>query len=295
VKTALVTGSQGFAGRHYCDVLEARGYDVAKIDIANGDDAMEYFIYDPDVHFDLVIHCAAIVGGRAKIDGNPLALASNLALDATMFQWALRTQPERVVYISSSAAYPVWMQTLSQAHALQESLIHPSLARGQVGVPDQLYGWAKLTGENLAWRARQEGLKVTVIRPFSGYGEDQSPDYPFRAFAERATGRQDPFDVWGNPRQCRDWIHIDDIVNATLFMCDYGIDGPVNLGTGRPCSMADLARMFSFAAGYSPQLNVLKDAPMGVEYRVADITELSKFYTPKISLEEGVRRALGKE
>jgi nucleoside-diphosphate-sugar epimerase len=297
VKTALVTGSAGFAGRHYVRALKEDGWSVIGIDL-NGEggergDARDFFRTAAEWSFDLVIHCAAVVGGRQVIDGAPLALASNLELDAGLFQWALRTRPGRIVYVSSSAAYPVSLQKLGDEIRLRESYIDPSFTQpGGAGFPDQLYGWTKLTGENLAHRARQEGLNVTVIRPFSGYGEDQDLSYPFRAFAERARIRADPFRVWGNPRQCRDFIHVDDIVAATLLMVREGIDGPVNLGTGNPTALGDLALAFTEHAGYEAAIETVPDAPMGVEYRVADPAYLYSFYAPKISLDEGIRRAL---
>jgi nucleoside-diphosphate-sugar epimerase len=295
-KTALVTGSAGFAGRHYVKALKKRGYAVLGLDPRNPgalshDDALYFFEHDW-TRFDLVVHCAAVVGGRANIDGAPLALAVNLQLDAAMFRWALSTKPGRVVYVSSSAAYPVPFQSLKTRTALTEGMIDPTLGQGFLCAPDQLYGWAKLTGENLAYRARQEGLAVTVIRPFSGYGADQDVSYPFRAFIERARGREDPFLVWGNPRQCRDFIHIDDIVEATMIMCEEGLDGPVNIGTGNATALGDLALLVAQIAGYTPELRVNPDAPMGVEYRVADATLMRQFYTPKVSLEEGIARAL---
>jgi nucleoside-diphosphate-sugar epimerase len=295
-KTALVTGSAGFAGRHYVKALKKRGYAVLGLDPRNPgalshDDALYFFEHDW-TRFDLVVHCAAVVGGRANIDGAPLALAVNLQLDAAMFRWALSTKPGRVVYMSSPAAYPVWMQSLERSARMQERWIDPALGRNMFGVPDQLYGWAKLTGENLAYRARQEGLAVSVIRPFSGYGADQDVSYPFRAFVERARGREDPFLVWGNPRQCRDFIHIDDIVEATMIMCEEGLDGPVNIGTGNATALGDLALLVAQIAGYTPELRVNPDAPMGVEYRIADATLMRQFYTPRISLEEGIERAL---
>jgi nucleoside-diphosphate-sugar epimerase len=294
VKTALVTGHKGFAGRHFWRTLGEAGWSVRGIDLASKvpEDARRFFTHNVTGRFDLVIHCAAVVGGRATIDGAPLALASNLELDAGLFQWALRTRPGRVVYVSSSAAYPVTLQHLEDRVSLTEAMIDPSMSRLAIGVPDQLYGWAKLTGENLAYRARQEGLAVSVIRPFSGYGEDQDESYPFRAFAERARCRENPFTVWGNPDQCRDFIHIDDIVAATLLMAEQGIDGPVNLGTGNATALGDLALLMAQGAGYEPVLQADPSAPMGVGYRVADATELQRFYQPRVELEEGIRRAL---
>lgn len=296
MKTALVTGSSGFAGRHYCEALVKAGWDVTRVDLrgsafSSPKDARGYF-HQNTQSFDLVIHCAAVVGGRDTIDGAPLALASNLELDAGLFQWALRTRPGRVVYISSSAAYPTVVQGLQDRHKLCENMIDPSFTGMLAGIPDQLYGWAKLTGENLAYRARQAGLGVTVIRPFSGYGSDQDDTYPFRAFTERARRREDPFTVWGTGQQVRDFIHIDDIVSATLHLAENGIDGPLNLGTGRAVSMLHLARMVCQAAGYSPEVKTLDGKPSGTAYRVADTTLLHEVYMPQVSLEQGILRAL---
>jgi nucleoside-diphosphate-sugar epimerase len=126
----------------------------------------------------------------------------------------------------------------------------------------------------------------------SGYGTDQALDYPFPSFIQRAKQRRDPFEIWGTGRQVRDWIHVDDIVGATLAAVDQDITGPANLGTGRPVSFNQLAEMVCKEASYQPQLKHILGAPDGVQYRVADPTRMLSYYQPKISLEEGIRRAL---
>ncbi|HMP32339.1 MAG TPA: NAD-dependent epimerase/dehydratase family protein, partial [Saprospiraceae bacterium] len=93
-----------------------------------------------------VFHFAAIVGGRAKIDGDPLLVARDLSIDAEFFFWITRQKPERVLYPSSSAAYPINLQTEGGAIALKESDINFN----DMGQPDMTYGWTKLTGEFLA-------------------------------------------------------------------------------------------------------------------------------------------------
>lgn len=297
MKTALVTGDRGFIGRHFARHLEDAGWEVLRCDLADGFDARTLFRtrgLRTDLKVDLVVHCAAVVGGRALIDGAPLALAANLELDAGLFQWALCTRPGRVLYFSSSAVYPNYMQTGTRTPAaLQESAVQPDLAgQGVVGIPDQLYGWAKLTGENLAHRARGEGLKVSVVRPFSGYGSDQGDCYPFPAFIDRALRRENPFTVWGSGEQVRDFIHIDDIVGACMAMCEQGIDGPVNLGSGEPVTMADLAAMVCERAHYKPDFKFDPAKPAGVRYRLANVARMRRFYTPRVPLEQGISQAL---
>jgi nucleoside-diphosphate-sugar epimerase len=74
-----------------------------------------------------------------------------------------------------------------------------------------------------------------------------------------------------------------------------GIDGPVNLCTGRATSFLELAAIVKAAAGYAAPNQLLTDAPTGPHYRVGDPGFLSTFYTPKVTVEEGVERALAGE
>lgn len=297
-RTALVTGSAGFLGRHFVTELTRRGYWVRGCDVAeptswHSGDCTEFFAED-DERYDLVVHCAAVVNGRAAIDGSPLAHSYNLCLDSALFRWAVRTRPGHVVYVSSSAVYPVWRQVGPRHLAdligrLQESdqeVIEPALASGH---PDQVYGWVKLVGERLAVSLRREDVPVTCVRPFSGYGPGQTADYPVAAFVARARDTSDPFVVWGDGRQVRDFVHVSDVVGATLAAVDAQWDGPLNVCTGRPVSFDELAMMVAAEVGYTPELRHLESAPTGVRHRVGDPTQLHKIYEPKIELEEGVR------
>ena len=142
----FLSGHEGFVGRHLHRAMDARGWDVTGIDLADGSgDALDFFRTD-DQHWDLAIHCAAIVGGRASIDGSPLGVATNLALDAWYMRWLVRTGTPRAVYFSSSAAYPVVLQQPGDVRRLYEEDINLAYMEE----PDASYGWAKLTGEKLA-------------------------------------------------------------------------------------------------------------------------------------------------
>ncbi len=241
--------------------------------------------------FSDVFHFAAIVGGRLKIEGDPMAVALDLSIDAEFFHWACQHRPDRVLYPSSSAAYPISLQSPSGAIALKESDI--DFTRN-LGVPDMTYGWSKLTGEFLAQiAARHYGISVVSIRPFSGYGEDQDPSYPVPAIAARAARKEDPFEVWGSGRQGRDFVHIDDVLDLIFILMDNVSDGSAyNIGSGRLTSFLDLIGIFTRIAGYSPEIKPLLDKPVGVHSRYCDISLVRERFgwTPRISLEEGMRR-----
>jgi nucleoside-diphosphate-sugar epimerase len=282
----LITGHKGFVGRHYVKALQ--NHNLTLIDIAEGNDARDFFRTN-EQSYDLVIHLAAVVGGRLMIERQPLALAVDLSIDAEMASWALRTKPRQIIYFSSSAAYPVELQNGENPRWLNENDINLKTIKN----PDLTYGWAKLTGEMLCDYLRQAGLNVLVFRPFSGYGIDQALDYPFPSLIQRGVERHDPFFVWGSLNTVRDWIHIDDIVEASLLLAAHRLSVTVNLCTGRATSFEELAQIICSQMNYRPTIKAITDAPKGVVYRVGNPTLLySLGYMPKISLEEGVSRSL---
>jgi nucleoside-diphosphate-sugar epimerase len=246
-----------------------------------------------------VYHFAAIVGGRLKIEGDPMAVALDLSIDAEFFYWICQHKPKRVLYPSSSAAYPINLQSPSGAIALSEGDID---FNKNLGVPDMTYGWSKLTGEFLAQiAARHYGISVVCIRPFSGYGEDQDLSYPVPAIAARAARKENPFEVWGTGKQGRDFVHIDDVLDLIHILMDQVSDGSAyNIGSGKLTSFLELIGLFTTLAGYTPEIKPLLDKPVGVHSRYCDMSLVEERFgwKPEISLEEGMRRvyeaALGK-
>jgi nucleoside-diphosphate-sugar epimerase len=235
-------------------------------------------------------HFAAIVGGRTTIDYHPMAVAKNMALDSVAFSWACNYKPQRMLYPSSSAAYPINLQSKHFNVALREDHIDFK----NFGMPDNTYGWAKLSGEFLALKAvEQFGLHVSCIRPFSGYGESQTIDYPISALALRAKNHENPFTVWGSGEQERDFIHIEDILDCIDILMQQRGDGKaVNIGTGRKTTFIEVINILSGFAGYTPHIMPLPEKPVGVFSRYADMSHTKKLlnWEPKIKLEVGLRR-----
>src|SRR5678816_177150 len=222
--------------------LESRGWEVWGYDITEGDDFLKK-LDGAWQQMDLVVHCAYLVGGRAAIDGTNMNLAKNLQLDASLFEWAVRTKQRRVLYFSSSAVYPVEAQSLGVLNTWKLSPFTRDKAAEMMQLrekdwedhidaqwADADYGYAKCVGERLAQTARENGVPTTVVRPFSGYGEDQSLDYPFPSIIRRA--KEGDLSVWGPPGQTRDWIHVSDVVKGALAVVESGTELPVNLCTG---------------------------------------------------------------
>ena len=314
--TALITGGCGFVGRHFIRYLLARDYAITVVDdLSTGLSPERWpvpvaltpdqrsrvsfqvcdfrdFAKERNADYDLIVHLAAVVGGRMTIEGDPLAVATDLAIDSTMFNWAVKSnpRPRKLIYFSSSAAYPISKQGPREHQLLSEDMIDLD---SQIGVPDMTYGWAKLTGEFLArYAAATYGLDVAVYRPFSGYGEDQDLTYPFPSIIRRVAMKESPLVIWGSGDQLRDFIHIDDVVEAVFASCFRMPPATaLNLGSGTGTSFRTLMKLACDVAGHSAPIVNDPTKPEGVFARVGDCTRMQSFYTPRISLRDGVERA----
>ena len=303
-----MTGARGFLGSHVVRHHLERGDTVVGVDDGSSpcdiltplevascvitDDA-DWIMTVHHGSVDRAYHFAAPVGGRTKIERDPLYNADALRLDAMFFDWLVREEVGVGIYPSSSAVYGTFWQ---DAHgiALHEGLFRPEVAGGTWDAPDELYGAIKLMGEVLAVRAARYGANVLCIRPFSGYGEGQKFEYPFPSICRRAKRHEDPLIVWGSGTQTRDFIHVEDIIGATEALLAAGHEGywAVNIGSGVPISFTDLAHLAAAAADYQPTVETDTDMPEGVVRRYADIKVLSRYYTPHVSLPDGIARVM---
>jgi GDP-L-fucose synthase len=312
----LITGGSGFVGRNFARHFLSEGHSVVNVDNylagggsrpsgewlegASGDyfeykmDCRKYFQKHSSESYDLVLHLAAVVGGRLTIERNPLAVADDLSIDSDFWKWASNSNPGHIICFSSSAAYPVRLQSREVRKFLKESDINFG---EDLGMPDLTYGWAKLTHEYLGLLAsKQFGLNVTTYRPFSGYGEDQSLEYPFPSICKRAIEghNSDQMVVWGTGEQSRDFIHIDDVVAGVIATYPKIKDGSaLNLCTQRLTTFKELAKMACNSVGYDPEVRGNSDFPEGVFSRGGDATLLKSYgFEAKITIEEGVERAV---
>jgi GDP-L-fucose synthase len=316
----LVTGAAGFVGRHIVKRFLDAGDQVHAVDCiapytGGVDPAKGWPLFDPrdypnfhfhkedcrtwfarvtDTDFDYTFHLAAMVGGRLMIENNPLAVADDLSIDASYWQWAKVARPKKSVCFSSSAAYPVKLQRPGHYVLLKEDMIS---FEDDIGMPDMSYGWAKLTCEYLARLAYQKhGLKSVCYRPFSGYGVDQDDAYPFPSICKRVLAQRgaEVLHVWGTGTQMRDFIHVEDCVDGVLTTMDLIDDGDaVNLSTGILTSFIEFARMAAELAGYYPEIKGMSDKPVGVHARGGDTAKQNDLgFQHKIRLRAGTEHAL---
>jgi len=239
----------------------------------------------------VVFHLAADHGGRGYVDLHQAGPASNLFLDGLVFWEAVKAGVEKVVYASSGCVYPNYMQTDAKKEIyLREQDVKPPHDA------DNMYGWAKLMAEmTLQAYHREFNLGAASCRYFTVYGPRGVENHAVIAMIARAFVHQDPFDVWGDGTQIRNWTYVDDIVSGTILAAEKINDGTaVNLGTMERIRVLDAAEMVTENAGYKPKIRLLKDMPTGPVNRVAD-NHLAKSllgWEPKTPFREGLRKTM---
>jgi nucleoside-diphosphate-sugar epimerase len=312
----LVTGGASFIGSHLVDKLVSLGADVRVADdlssgrlenLAASEGRYEFEAGDlRDRSFaravtkgrSVVFHLAACHGGRGFIDTHPADCASNMVLDGIVFDEAARAKVDRVAFASSACVYPVQLQEApvdGKTVYLQEEWADPF--RVGCASSDGEYGWAKLMGE-MTLRAyyKQYGLKSVSCRYFTAYGERENETHAVIALIAKAFVRMDPYEIWGDGQQDRNFTYVGDIVDGTIRAAERIDDAsPINIGTAEHIKIIDLARLIFAEMGWTPlALNFDTSKPVGVYSRAADLTRTRQRlgWEPQMSVQEGLRRTI---
>ena len=310
-KNVLVTGGASFIGSTLVDALLDRGASIRVVDdltsgklenIQGHIDKKKVDFHKADLResgviekvmkdINIVFHLAADHGGRGYVDLHQAGPASNLFLDGLVFWHALKVKIQKVVYASSGCVYPNYIQTdVSKEIFLTEDKVGPPYDA------DNMYGWAKLMAElTLKAYYKEYGLKAASCRYFTVYGPRGVENHALIAMIARAFIKQDPFEVWGDGNQIRNWTYIDDIVSGTILAAEKIDDGTtVNLGTMERNRVIDAVNLIFEYTGHKPKIKFRPDMPVGPLNRVADNTLGKKLlgWEPKILLKEGLKKTV---
>ena len=308
-KRVLVTGGASFIGSHLVDLLVQKGagyvrvadnltsgraeniqrhLQAGQVHLANGD-LLQPGVADAVVRdIDIVFHLAAIHGGRGYMERHEAACAQNLLIDGTLIRAARDAGIQKFVYASSACVYPVKENGAGQFVILTEEMVGPPYNA------DKLYGWAKLMGEmTLQAYYRDFGLKSVSCRFSPVYGERGGENLAVMAMIARAFIRENPFEVWGDGSQIRDWTYVGDIVNGMVLAAEEVEDATaVNLGTMEPVRVIDAVQEIVAYAGYDAEIKLRPDMPTGPQHRVSS-NELARRllgWQPAVSFVEGLHR-----
>lgn len=307
----LVTGGASFIGSHLVDRLVELGAKVRVVDdLSSGRrENIQEHINKGEIEFtqadlrhpgvvrealkgiEVVFHLAADHGGRGYVDLHQAGPASNLFLDGLVFWESRQAGVDKIVYASSGCVYPNYLQSNPEEEVyLTEDVVKPPYDA------DNMYGWAKLMAElTLKAYYKEYGMKSASCRYFTVYGPRGVENHAVIAMIARAFVGQDPFEVWGDGNQIRNWTYIDDIVEGTILAAEKIEDGTaVNLGTMERIRVIDAVKEVLRYTGHKARIVTRPDMPTGPLNRVAD-NRLAKEllgWEPKVKFIDGLHRTI---
>lgn len=311
-KRILVTGGASFISSHLIDQLVERGARRIRVvdDLSSGRLAnIQHYLDAGVVEFveadllapgvaqeavdgmDVVFHLAAIHGGRGFVDLHQAACAQNLAMDGILVKAAYEAGAEKLVFASSGCVYPNHLQQdVTQQLYLTEDLVGPPYDA------DNLYGWAKLMTE-MTLKAYHEdfGFKSASCRFFTVYGERGVENHAVIAMIARAFVGQDPFEVWGDGTQVRNWTYVGDIARGMILCAEKIDDGTaVNLGTQERTRVIDAVHEILRYTDQQAEIKLLPHMPTGPLNRVASNRLAGEIlgWEPEVAFMDGLHRTI---
>jgi len=240
---------------------------------------------------DVVIVAAATVGGILANMTRPAEfLYDNLMIAANVVEAARRVGVAKLLYLGSTCIYP---------RMAPQPMPEDSLLTGPLEETNQWYALAKIAGIKLcdSYR-RSHGSDFISAMPTNLYGPNDNFDptgsHVLPALIRRAHEAKEQgllrLTVWGTGRPLREFLHVDDLADALVFLLGhYSDEGHVNVGSGREESIADLAKIVCRVVGYKGELDFDPSKPDGTPRKLVDCRKLERLgWRPRIGLDEGI-------
>lgn len=306
MKKILVCGAGGFIGGHLVNRLKSMGHWVRGVDLKdneygnnNSDEFVLGDLRDPLVArkvvtgIDEVYQLAADMGGAGYIftGEHDADVMSNSALCNLNIVGACQELGVKKVFYSSSACmYPEYNQMDPNNPKCSEESAYPA-------APDSEYGWEKLFSERLYLSYnRNYGLEVRVARFHNIFGpqgtwnggKEKAPAAMCRKAIEAIDGTY--IEVWGDGKQTRSFLYIDECIDAVIRFMDSDFTGPVNIGSEEMISINDFAQMAINISGKNLKIKNI-DGPLGVRGRNSDnkLLRATLNWEPNKPLIEGMK------
>jgi nucleoside-diphosphate-sugar epimerase len=285
-KVALVCGAGGFIGHHLVKRLKREGFwvrgtdlkfprfsDTSADDFVIGDLRDQYFVrHIVDRRFDEIYQLAADMGGAGYIftgEHDADVMHNSATINLNILQAAHARNNKRIFYSSSACIYPEYSQRDPNNPNCAESAAYPA-------APDSEYGWEKLFSERLYLAyARNYGMEVRIARYHNIFGpegswndgKEKAPAAVCRKVAAAADGGE--VEIWGDGKQTRSFLYIDECLEGTLRLMRSNFTGPVNIGSDEMVTIDRLVDIVAGIAGKSVRKRHI-DGPTGVRGRKSD-------------------------
>ena len=307
---AVVCGAGGFIGGHLVQSLLANGVDVIRaVDIKPLDEwyqvskdveILSLDLKDKDSAYEAaegataVFQLAADMGGMGFIENNKALCMLSVLTNTHMLMAAREKGVERFFFSSSACVYNGEKQTNPDVVALKESDAYPAL-------PEDGYGWEKLFSERMCRHFEEDfGLQARVARYHNVYGplgtwnggREKAPAAICRKVLEAKHSGKHEIEIWGDGKQTRSFMYIDDCTKGTQMIFESDIHEPLNLGSDELVTINQLVDIVEEIAGVKLKRNYNLSAPKGVNGRNSDNTLIQEKlgWAPSISLREGLAK-----
>jgi GDP-D-mannose 3', 5'-epimerase len=307
---AVVCGAGGFIGGHLVQSLLANGVDVVRaVDIKPLD---EWYQVSKDVESlsldlkdkdscltaatgaEVIFQLAADMGGMGFIENNKALCMLSVLTNTHMLMAAREKGVERFFYSSSACVYNGEKQTNPDVVALKEEDAYPAL-------PEDGYGWEKLFSERMCRHFEEDyGLQARVARYHNVYGplgtwtggREKAPAAVCRKVIEAKHSGKHEIEIWGDGKQTRSFMYIDDCTKGTQMIAESEIHEPLNLGSDELVTINQLVDIVEDIAGIKLKRNYNLGAPKGVNGRNSDNTLIQEKlnWAPSIKLRDGLAK-----
>ncbi len=308
-KPILVAGGGGFIGGHLVARLLNDGYKVRSVDVKPMDEWYQVFGDAENVvgdlkHIDVchkacngvsdIYNLAADMGGMGFIENNKALCMLSVLINTHLLQAALAAKAERFFYASSACVYNADKQKSEDVIPLKEADAYPAM-------PEDGYGWEKLFSERMCRHFREDfGLYTRVARfhnvygPFGTWegGREKAPAATCRKIIHAKENGELEVEIWGDGKQTRSFMYIDDCVKGILAITDSNILEPINLGSDELTTIEGLYDMVEDIAGIKLKHIHNLTAPKGVNGRNSDNTKITEYlgWAPGIRLHDGMKK-----
>ena len=295
----LVLGSRGLVGSALVRELKSRGYTNIltpireELSLLNQQNTLDYFASNKPQH---VFQAAAKVGGiHANNNYRADFIFENLTVQNNVFEASFKNKIDKLLFLGSSCIYPKNAPQPLKEEYLLSAPLEPT---------NEPYAIAKIAGLKTAESfRRQYGCKYYSVMPTNLYGinDNYHPENSHvipglinrmkKAIDENAS----TFEVWGSGKPRREFLYVDDMARACIFVMEHQGEIPdlINIGTGEDISIGELALMIKKIMGFSGEIVFNTNQPDGTMRKLLDVTRIKEMgWAPSVSLQDGLKTAI---
>jgi nucleoside-diphosphate-sugar epimerase len=310
MKSILVCGAGGFIGGHLVgELLKEGGARVRAVDRKPLGEWHQRFDQAENLQLDLsllescrratqgmseVYNLAADMGGMGFIEANKGLCMLSVLINTHLLIGSRDQGVERFFFSSSACVYAADKQRSAEVQPLREEDAYPA-------EPEDGYGWEKLFSERMCRHFREDfGLETRVVRYHNVYGphgtwfggREKAPAAICRKVIEAKTSGRHQIDIWGDGKQTRSFMYIDDCLRGTQMIMQGDVLDPINLGSSELVTISQLVDIVEEIAGVRLERRYDLGAPKGVNGRNSDNTRIQKEFgwEPGIRLRDGLEQ-----